>query len=70
VESVAINYLGGEEILTAPLYLKWSQLPFNAIHGAVADLKDDVKGIQANMDNLPLISYLSTLLRCVALIGD
>ena len=70
LDAVSINYLGGDEILTHPLYLKWSQKAFSAVQGGVADLKNDVKGIQANMNNLALISYLSTLLRCVTLIGD
>lgn len=68
MNSVAINYLGGEEILTHPLYLKWSQLSIENISGAVADLKTDLKGIQVNMNNLAIVSYLSTLLRAVALV--
>lgn len=69
MNSVAINYLGGEEILTHPLYLKWSQLSIESISGGVANLKTDLKGVQVNMDNLAIISYLSTLLRAVALVG-
>ena len=68
MNSVAINYLGGEEILTHPLYLKWSQLSIENISGSVADLKTDLKGIQVNMNNLAIVSYLSTLLRAVALV--
>jgi hypothetical protein len=69
MESVAINYIGGDEILTHPLYLKWSQLSFESISGGVANLKTDLKAVQANMDNLAIISYLSTLLRAAALVA-
>lgn len=69
MESVAINYIGGDEILTHPLYLKWSQLSFEQISSAVTNLKTDLKAVQANMDNLAIISYLSTLLRAVALVA-
>ena len=69
MESVSINYVGGKEILTHPLYLKWSQLSFETIMGDYAQLKNDLKAVQANMDNLAIVSYLSTLLRVVPLIG-
>lgn len=68
MDSVSINYVGGDEILTNPIYLKWSQLDVEAIASAVANLKTDIKGVQANKDNLAIISYLSTLLRVVALL--
>ena len=68
MNSGAIKYLGGEEILSHPLYLKWSQLSIENISGAVADLNTDLNGIQVNMNNLAIVSYLSTLLRAVALV--
>ena len=69
MDSVAINYVGGEEILTHPLYLKWSQLTFENVMGAAPALINDLKLVQANMDNLAIISYLATLLRTIAYLG-
>jgi len=69
LHDISINYLGDEAILTHPLYLKWSQLSFEQISSGAANLKTDLKAVQANMDNLAIISYLSTLLRAVALVG-
>jgi hypothetical protein len=69
LDSISINYLGGNEILIHPLYLKWSQLNIESIQGAAANLKTDLKGVEANMDNLNIIAYLSTLLRCSLLVA-
>jgi len=63
MHDISINYLGEPEILTHPLYLKWSQLTFNDIVGTVNNVKTDLKGVEANMDNLKIIAYLSTLIR-------
>jgi hypothetical protein len=67
--SIAINYTGSSAILTHTLYVKWSQLTIEQIASGAAGLKTDLKGIIANQDNLEIISYLSTLLRAVALVG-
>ena len=64
----AINYLGGNEILTHPLYVKWSPQDCAALKTALAALKQDLGVVQANMDNLAIISYLSTLIRVAGLI--
>ena len=64
----AINYIGGVEILTHPLYVKWSQLNLAAVKAALADIKTDLGNVEANMDNLAVISYLSTLIRIGGLI--
>ena len=69
LHDISINYLGDEGILTHPLYLKWSQLSIESISGAAANLKTDLKGVQANMDNLAIVSYLSTLLRVAGLVA-
>jgi hypothetical protein len=63
MHDISINYLGEPEILTHPLYLKWSQLTLEDIVGTVANVKTDLKGVEANMDNLKIIAYLSTLIR-------
>jgi len=68
MDSIAINYLGGNEILTHPLYLKWSQLNLDSIKIDYLVLQTDLGGVEANMNNLNIISYLSTLLRTAALI--
>ena len=65
--SVAINYFGGSEILTHPLYVKWSQKTIADINSAKSDLQTDMGLIIDNMDNLAIISYLSTLIRAVEL---
>ena len=65
--SVSINYMGGSEILTHPLYVKWSQKAIADITTDKAAVKTDLGNIIANMDNLAIISYLSTLLRAVEL---
>jgi hypothetical protein len=63
MHDISITYLGEPEILTHPLYLKWSQLTLEDIVGTVANVKTDLKGVEANMDNLKIIAYLSTLIR-------
>lgn len=68
-DSISINYLGGKEIYTHPLYVKWSSKTLNVIAGDVASLKTDTKAVEANLDNLAIISYLATLLRVVTLVG-
>lgn len=65
--SVSINYLGGPEILTHPLYVKWSQKTIADINSSKSALQTDMGLIIANMDNLGIISYLSTLIRAVEL---
>jgi hypothetical protein len=64
----AITYVGGMEILTHPLYVKWSQLNLTAIKAGIVTVKQDLGNIEANMDNLAIISYLSTLVRIGGLI--
>ena len=68
MHDISINYLGDESILIHPLYLKWSQLTIEQISAALVNLKSDLKAVEANMDNLKIIAYLSTLLRIVGLI--
>jgi len=64
----AITYVGGLEILTHPLYVKWSQHPLSQIKAALANVKTDLGNVESNMDNLAIISYLSTLIRIGGLI--
>jgi len=68
MHALPINYLGDDSILTNPLYLKWSQLSFEGIMNDIIQLKTDLKAVEANMDNLSIVSYLSTLLRVVPLV--
>lgn len=65
--SVSINYLGDTDLLTNPLYVKWSSKTIADITTAKAAVKTDLGVVQANMDNLAIIAYLSTLLRAVEL---
>ena len=64
----AINYVGGVEILTHPLYVKWSPNNLVSVKAALPALKSDLGDVEANMDNLAIISYLSTLIRISGLI--
>lgn len=68
-DSISINYIGSKGILTHPLYVKYSPLTIEQIASAAAAVKTDMKGIQANKNNLEIISYMSTLLRAVALVS-
>jgi hypothetical protein len=68
MHDISINYLGDDSILTNPLYLKWSQLTIEAISAALVNLKSDLKAVEANMDNLKIIAYLSTLIRISGLV--
>ena len=68
MHDISINYLGDESILINPLYLKWSQLSFEGILNDIIALKNDLNAVEANMDNLAIVSYLSTLLRVVPLV--
>ena len=68
-DSISINYLGDKELITHPLYSKWSQYTISQNATDIASLKDDLKNITCNMDNLAIISYLSTILRAIALSG-
>jgi hypothetical protein len=68
MHDISITYLGEPDILTHPLYLKWSQKNLNDIKVGLSSLKTDMGNIEANMDNLNIIGYLSTLLRIVGLI--
>ena len=68
MHDISINYLGDESILINPLYLKWSQLSFEGILNDIIALKNDLKAVEANIDNLAIVSYLSTLLRVVPLV--
>ena len=65
--SVSINYLGDNELQTNPLYVKWSSKTIADITSAKAAVKTDLGLVVANMDNLAIIAYLSTLLRAVEL---
>ena len=65
--SVSINYLGDSDLKTNPLYVKWSVKTIADITSNKADVKTDLGLVIANMDNLSIISYLSTLLRAVEL---
>ena len=62
-----INYMGDESILTEALYVKWSSLKIGEVKVAVAELKADLDLCLAIYDNISIISYLTTLLRAVAL---
>ena len=62
-----INYLGTPELLTNPLYTKWSKTTVGMSKAAAADLKEDLDGIMLIYDNIAIISYLSTILRAVTL---
>ena len=64
-DSIAINYVGGPEILNNPLYVQYSQIAIGDL--TANDIKTSLKLIIPNMDNLAIISYLSTLLRAVTL---
>lgn len=68
MHSLPINYMGDESILTNPLYLKWSLVTLGDAKTGLADLKNDLNGVRANMDNLNIIAYLSTLIRIAGLI--
>ncbi len=68
MHDVSITYLGDESILTNPLYLKWSQNNLASIKAALAALKTDLGNVEANMNNLNIIAYLSTLIRIAGLI--
>jgi len=68
MHDISINYLGEESILIHPLYLKWSQQDFDAIKIALAGLKQDLGDVEANMNNLKITAYLSTLIRVAGLI--
>jgi len=69
MQSIAINYMGGDEILTHPLYLKWSQYTIDEIFGVLPSVQVDLGAIQASMDNLNIIAYLSTLVRSTSLLS-
>ena len=69
MKAFPINYMGARSILTNPLYLKWSLKTLEVVNSDKADLKNDLKAITANKDNVEIISYLCTLLRAVALLG-
>lgn len=66
-DSIAINYVGGPEILTNPIYVTYSSIPIG--DQTANDIKTSLKLIVPNMDNLAIISYLSTLLRAVTLVA-
>ena len=68
MNALPITYLGDESILTNPLYLKWSQNNLASIKAALAALKTDLGNVEANMNNLNIIAYLSTLIRIAGLI--
>ena len=67
MSGIPINYMGSPELLTHSLYTKWSKLTIEQAGAGITDLKADLKGVMAIYDNLEIISYLSTLLRAVAL---
>jgi len=69
MSGISINYVGDSSILTNPLYLEYSQKTVDECLTAIAALKTDLKGVQANMDNLKIIAYLSNLIRTVALVA-
>ena len=68
MHDLSINYLGDNSILTNPLYLKWSQNNLAQIKAALAALKTDLGNVEANMDNLNIAAYLSTLIRIAGMI--
>tara|TARA_R110000824_G_scaffold90844_1_gene221605 strand:+ start:369 stop:575 length:207 start_codon:yes stop_codon:yes gene_type:complete len=68
MHDLSINYLGDQSILTHPLYVKWSVQTLGDIKTALAAVKNDVNGIDANMDNLAITSYLLTLIRIAGMI--
>lgn len=68
MHDLSITYLGDNSILTHPLYLKWSQNTLTAVKAGLVPLKADVGGIDANMDNLQIVAYLTTLIRIAGLI--
>jgi len=68
MHDLSINYLGDNSILTNPLYLKWSQNNLAQIKSALAALKTDLGNVEANMDNLNIAAYLSTLIRIAGMI--
>ena len=68
MNALPITYLGDESILTHPLYLKWSQNTLANVKAALAPLKTDLGNVEANMNNLDIIAYLSTLIRIAGLI--
>ena len=68
MHALPITYLGDDSILTNPLYLKWSQNNLTAIKAGLAPLKVDLGNVEANMDNLNIIAYLSTLIRIGSMI--
>lgn len=63
----AINYFGSSDLLTNPLYTKWSKTTVAMAKVSVEDVKADLDGILLIFDNLEIISYLSSILRAVAL---
>ena len=68
VHDVSITYLGGPEILTEPLYVKWSRYHLSEIKASLANVKTDLGNVEPNMDNTNIIAYLSTLIRIGGLI--
>jgi hypothetical protein len=68
MHDISINYLGDESILTHPLYLKWSQNTLTAVKAGLVPLKADLSAVEANMHNLKIIAYLSTLIRIAGMI--
>ena len=68
MHDVSITYVGDESILTNPLYLKWSQLSLESVKAALTNIQSDLGTVEANMDNLKIIAYLSTLIRIAGLI--
>jgi len=68
LHDVSITYVGDDDILTNPLYLKWSQLSLESVKAALTNIQSDLGTVEANMDNLKIIAYLSTLIRIAGLI--
>jgi hypothetical protein len=67
-DNISINYFGSPNILNHPLYLKWSQLDLTSIQLVLASIQFDLGAIEANMHNLEIIAYLSTVVRACGLI--
>jgi hypothetical protein len=63
----AINYFGSEGLLIHPLYTKWSASTVGMAKVAVAEVKADLDAVLLIYDNIEIISYLSSILRAVAL---
>jgi len=65
--SYPINYFGSHELLTHPLYTKWSSHTIGTAKAGLVDLQTDLDGIMVIFDNLEIIAYLSSIVRAIQL---